>query len=363
MLILTINAGSSSLRLSLFEPSGVGWVRLAEAHYDDNDASRLNEFLASVDIAQIGRVVHRVVHGGTGLATPTLINARVEREIERLIPLAPLHNPVALRWMRVCRELLGEKIVQVALFDSGFYQSLPDVARHYALPRQLSQRYGIRRYGFHGIAHRAMWLRWRKIKPELAGGGRVISIQLGSGCSITAIKDGQVVDTSMGFSPLEGLVMATRSGDLDPGVVLFLQREAGLDVQAVEQLLSEKSGLLGVSGCSGDMRELLVSKSPDAQLAVELYCYRVRKYIGAYLAVLGGVDGVLIGGGVGENSALVREKIFNGMAWLGIALQTNANESLEASERCISLPEKRSEVWVIAVDEASVMVEEALALF
>ncbi len=363
MLILTINAGSSSLRLNLFEQSGVERVRLAAAHYDDNEASRLSDFLASIDIIQIGRVVHRVVHGGAELTTPTLINARVEKEIERLIPLAPLHNPIALRWIRVCRELLGEEIPQVALFDSGFYQSLPDVARHYALPRQLSERYGIRRYGFHGLAHRAMWLRWCEIKPALTRGGRVISIQLGSGCSITAIRDGRVVDTSMGFSPLEGLVMATRSGDLDPGVVLFLQREAGLDVRAVEQLLSEESGLLGVSGCSGDMRELLASNSPDAQLAVDLYCYRIRKYIGAYLAVLGGVDGVLIGGGVGENSARVRAEIISEMAWLGITLQVSSNEQRGGGERCISLPESASEVWVIAVDEASVMVEEALTVF
>ncbi len=363
MLILTINAGSSSLRLSLFEQSGVARVRLSAAHYDDNEVSRLSDFLASVDIAQLGRVVHRVVHGGAELAAPSLINAQVEKEIERLIPLAPLHNPLALRWIRACRELLGEHVPQVAVFDSGFYQSLPAVASHYALPRDLSQRYGIRRYGFHGIAHRAMWLRWCEIRPELARGGRVISMQLGSGCSITAIKDGQVVDTSMGFSPLEGLVMATRSGDLDPGVVLFLQREVGLDLQAVERLLSEESGLSGLSGGSGDMRELLLSDHPDAQLAVELYCYRIRKYIGAYLAVLGGADAILIGGGVGENSAQVRAKILNGMAWLGITLQAKPHQQTDKGAFRISRSESASEVWVIAVDEASVMIDEALTVF
>ena len=363
MLILTINAGSSSLRLSLFAENNNGLEQLAEVHHDVidvSDQSQLGDFIASVDVAEIGLVVHRVVHGGARFTAPCLVNAAVEEEIERLMPLAPLHNSVAMVWIRHARHLLGERVPQVAVFDTAFYQSLPEVANTYALPHELCQQYGIRRYGFHGIAHQAMWQRWRKIKPEINNGGRVISLQLGSGCSITAIDQGSPVDTSMGFSPLGGLVMATRSGDLDPAVVIYLQREAGLSSEKIEQMLNKQSGLLGVSGYSGDMRMLLNSTSPEAELAVDLYCYRVRKYIGAYLAVLGGVDAILFGGGVGENSALVRAKILQSMEWLGVELTPDLNDNVDGKETCISAIESKADVWVVPVDEALVMAHEAM---
>ncbi len=365
MSILTINAGSSSLRLSLFEQQGAVLALLAEQHYDvaDNfNPSLLEAFAASAEAGKITLVVHRVVHGGTRFTTPCLIDAEVEAEIERLIPLAPLHNPPALAWIRTARGLLGEQVPQVAVFDTAFYRSLPEVATDYALPRELCQRHGIRRYGFHGIAHRAMWQRWREIRPEVKNGGRVISLQLGSGCSITAIDQGVPVDTSMGFSPLEGLVMATRSGDFDPAIVVFLQREAGLNSEQIERMLNHQSGLRGVSGISGDMRVLLESGSTGARLAIDLYCYRIRKYIGAYSMVLGGIDAILFGGGVGENSPQVRARILQGMAWLGVELDSTNNESGIGGEHCITAAQSRAEVWVIAVDEASVMVREALAV-
>ncbi len=257
------------------------------------------------------------------------------------------------------RRLLGEQVTQVAVFDTEFYQSLPEVAASYALPRELCQRHGIRRYGFHGIAHRAMWHRWREIRPEIKDGGRVISVQFGSGCSITAIDSGVPADTSMGFSPLEGLVMATRSGDLDPAVITFLQSEAELSAEEIERILNKQRGLLGLSGDSSDMR-VLDSVSPEAHLAVDLYCYRVRKYIGAYLAVLGGVDAILFGGGVSENSSRVRARILQGMEWLGMELDQVHNDNSAGKEMYISAAEGQSEVWVIPVDEAGVMAREAL---
>lgn len=365
MTVLTINAGSSSLRLSLFRQIGTRLVRLDELHHgsiDDADPSLLGDFISSVDAAEITLVVHRVVHGGTRFTTLCLIDAMVEDEIERLIPLAPLHNPPALVWIRLARRLLGEQTTQVAVFDTAFYQSLPEVAASYALPLELCRRHGIRRYGFHGIAHRAMWQRWREIRPEIKDGGRVISVQLGAGCSITAIDHGAPVDTSMGFSPLEGLVMATRSGDLDPAITTYLQREAGLSAEEIERVLNKQSGLLGLSGNSGDMRVLLDSGSPEAELAVDLYCYRVRKYIGAYMAVLGGVDAILFGGGVGENSSQVRAKILQGMEWLGVEPDPVRNDNTVGKEACISAAEGQGEVWVIPVDEASVMAREALEI-
>jgi len=365
MTLLTINAGSSSLRLSLFAQTGNSLERRAEVHLDsvnEHELPLLSDFITSVDATEITLVVHRVVHGGLLLTAPCLIDPTVEEEIERLIPLAPLHNPSALIWIRAARRLLGEEMPQVAVFDTAFYRSLPEVAATYALPRDLCRDYAIRRYGFHGIAHQAMWNRWRKIRPAIRSGGRVISVQLGAGCSVTAIDHGAPVDTSMGFSPLEGLVMATRSGDLDPTVITYLQRQAGLSADELEQMLNKQSGLLGLSGDSGDMRLLLNSDSSDAQLAVDLYCYRVRKYIGAYLAVLGGVDAILFGGGVGENSSQVRMKILQGMAWLGVDLDRVRNDNATGTEACISTAESQSEVWAIPVDEALMMASDAVAI-
>ncbi|NOX93189.1 MAG: acetate/propionate family kinase [Gammaproteobacteria bacterium] len=365
MSVLAVNAGSSSLRLSLFVQTEDGLERLAGVHHsgiDIPDSSLLERFIASFDAVEITQVVHRVVHGGERFTMPCLIDAAVETEIERLIPLAPLHNSVALEWIRLARGLFGEQVPQVAVFDTAFYHSLPKVAATYALPRELCQELGIRRYGFHGIAHRAMLSRWQEIRPEVKDGGRVISVQLGSGCSITAINHGVPVDTSMGFSPLEGLLMATRSGDVDPMVVTCLQRQAGLNIEEVERLLNKQSGLLGVSGESHDMRVLLNSDSPDAELAVNLYCYRIRKYIGAYLAVLGGADAILFGGGVGENSPQVRAKILQGMEWSGVQLNLFDNDNAAGKEICISAVTGKTEVWVIPVDEAQVMALDAVTI-
>lgn len=362
MRILAVNAGSSSLRLALFEQRNGSTAGIRNAHYgvgEIDDTAPLADMVG--DQGDVALTVHRVVHGGR-YSRARVIDAEVEREIERYAPVAPLHNPAALRWIRACRALTGQDVPHVAVFDTAFYHGLPEVAAHYALPPAVSERHGIRRYGFHGIAHQAMWRQWRAARPDVECGGRVISLQLGGGCSATAVARGRPVDTSMGFTPLEGLMMTTRSGDVDPGVLTYLQREAGWDANRLEQVLTRDSGLAGVSGTSGDMRELLESDEPRASLAVDMFCYRARKYIGAYLAVLGGADGILFGGGIGEHSPKVRRRIVQGLEGFGIVTDQVANEHMTDAGGVISTADSPIELRVTPVDEAKVMVEEALEL-
>ncbi|MDI6735257.1 MAG: acetate/propionate family kinase [bacterium] len=361
MTILTINAGSSSLRLALFTTKGDGVEVLAVKKYkleEINSSTVLSEFIQGQENVSI--ITHRVVHGGTKFVESCLIDTAVEEEIARLSPLAPLHNPFALKWIQICRAIFGQDIPQVAVFDTAFYSTLPEVATIYALPQTLCSQHHIRRYGFHGIAHKTMWSRWQAIHPELQNGGKIISLQLGAGCSITAVQHGKAIDTSMGFSPLEGLMMATRSGDIDPGLIPYLQRSCGLSIEQVEELLNHSSGLLGVSGISNDMRLLLKSNLQQAKLAVKLFCYRAKKHIGAYLSVLQGADAIVFGGGIGENAPEVRRLILEDMEWLGIILDNQANYGIIGKEGCLSSPKSKIEVWVIPVDEAYAMAREAI---
>jgi acetate kinase len=351
MTLLTVNTGSSSVRLAAFTSRS---ERIADAHYsghtDKSPAMQLRAFLQEHDLHDITLVVHRVVHGGTTLTRHSIIDAKVEMAIERLNPLAPLHNPRALAWIRACRKLMGSAVQQIAVFDTAFYADLPEVAATYALPHAFCEQHDLYRYGFHGLAHQTMWEYWRERNPGHLN-GRVISLQLGAGCSATAVVNGEPRDTSMGFSPLEGLMMATRCGDLDPGLLLYLQKAGHLDVHALEELLNEASGLLGVSGISGDMRILLESDDPNAALAVDLYCYRARKYIGAYLAALGGADAILFGGGVGENAPLIREKILQDMQWCGIGLDPDKNRQAGSAGGRIDAGSGGVQVWVAPVNE------------
>lgn len=364
MHLLTLNTGSSSVRLAAFvgvHGSAVA-PRASARHALGHEAPPrlLRRFLDECRLDGVDAVAHRVVHGGQHLTRACLIDADVEAEIGRLAPLAPLHNPVALDWIRVCRDLFGDSVPQVAVFDTAFFASLPPVARHYALPRALTDQYGLRRYGFHGLAHQGMWRRWCVLRPDLTQGGRVISFQLGAGCSAAAVLHGAPCDTSMGFSPLEGLVMATRSGDVDAGLLTYVQEHAALSPPASAAMLNRESGLRGIAGES-DMQKLLARDDAEAQLAIELYCYRARKYLGAYLAVLGGVDGILFGGGVGENAPEIRARILDGMQWAGIALDEDANRHA-GTEAPIARPTSKADIRVIAVDEAAILAQEALAL-
>jgi acetate kinase len=368
MIVLTVNAGSSSIRLAALEQAAGQMRCIAAIHGTQPGPARedaLRNLLSRLDGARVDVVAHRVVHGGDSLVDACIIDAPVEAEISRLAPLAPLHNPAAVAWLQACRAVLGTQVPQVAVFDTAFYAQLPPVARTYALPRELSERLHLRRFGFHGLAHQGMLRRWRELEPGVTADARVISLQLGAGCSITATRGGIPVDTSMGFSPLEGLMMATRSGDVDPGLLLYLQRTQSLTPENLEHMLNSDSGLLGVSGISADMKLLLESDAPAARLAVALYCHRARKYVGAYLAVLGGADAILIGGGVGENAPAVRERILGELQWAGIDLDPALNRAAAGVEARISAAGRPSgtcgtSIWTVAVNESVILAEEAL---
>lgn len=308
-------------------------------------------------------VGHRVVHGGDRFIKPTLINDEVIEAIEALSYLVPLHNMPSLMAIRATRKSLGRTVPMVAVFDTAFHHTLPEHASRYAIPQELTLKRHIRRYGFHGLAHQYMTERYAAITSKLIEQTKLITLQLGNGCSATAVKGGRSVDTSMGFTPLEGLMMGTRSGDVDPSLVGFLSRSENLRVQEVEHLLNTQSGLLGVSGHSKDMRELLEAERQGdnrASLAVEMFCYRARKYIGGYIAAVGGVDAVVFGGGIGENSPEVRTRICNGMEWFGLKLDHKRNAATIGFEAQISSDDARVHAYVITVDEELIIVRDTV---
>jgi acetate kinase len=361
MKLVVVNTGSTSIKLQALQVTGDSAGRLHSARHDDTDADPrelVRDFVSEAGAPDA--LVHRVVHGGKDLTASCIIDDAIEQRIEQLGELAPLHNPLALRWIRTCRQEL--EVPQVAVFDTAFFAALPVVAKSYAVPRDLPEKRDIRRYGFHGIAHQAMWRRWCELRPDLPAGGRLITMQLGGGCSITAIRNGEPQDTSMGFSPAEGLMMATRCGDIDAGAIVHLMRNQVMAPDIVEELINEQSGLLGLSGKSADMRELIDDSDPAAQEAVELYCYRLRKYIGAYLAVLGGADGIVFGGGVGEHIPQVRERALVNMEWCAIELEEEANRAASGEEARISASASAVDVRVIPTDETRILAGEAYAL-
>jgi acetate kinase len=364
--ILTINAGSSSVRFALVDSDGEAVQTIASRHegaHPTDRAGTLERFLSPEGQPPPDAVAHRIVHGGRRFVQPVLLDASVTRALEELTPLAPLHIPEALAWSRAAGDVLGSAVPQICVFDTAYFADLPKVASTYAIPKGLAERHGIRRFGFHGLAHKALWRRWTELRPDLSGGGRLVSLQLGSGCSAAAIRRGAPLDTSMGFTPIEGLVMSTRSGDLDPGVLLTLQRREGLDPDALERLLDHESGLLGISGSSGDMRKLAAEpENPAARLAIDVFCQRVRKYAGAYLAVLGGADGIVFGGGIGENSPDVRARCLSGLEPLGIVLDEEANRATIGRDGRISPVRSAIDLEVVVADEAGEMAREAASL-
>jgi acetate kinase len=361
MSVLTINSGSTSVKLALYGRTDRGDVTRLCMLPSPGDGDPHAELLkASQQIGvQPQTVVHRIVHGGDVFAQPVRIDAQVITSIERLSELAPLHNPQALRWVHAALSVWPDAS-QVAVFDTAFFRHLPRVAAEYALPPGLGAEQGVRRYGFHGLAHQAMWEKWCTLYPGLDRGGRLITVQLGGGCSITALNQGRPMDTSMGFSPLEGLVMATRSGDVDPAVVAFLQQKLGATGETVVAWLNEQSGLLGISGSDANPSALLASADPRAQFALDLYCYRLRKFIGAYLAVLGGCDGIVFGGGVGEHVPEIRDRALRGQEWAGIVIDPALNMAARGGTACISPVTATAKVYAMAVDEESILARAAL---
>ncbi len=307
-------------------------------------------------VADIDAVGHRVVHGGERFRTSVRIDDDVLRQLEDMIHLAPLHNPYNIRCIRAVREVLGSGLPQVAVFDTAFHTSLPEHAYLYALPYQLYRRYKLRRYGFHGTSHRYVAWRYRRLLDIPKEEVRIVTLHLGNGASACAIDGGSSIDTSMGFTPLEGLVMGTRSGDVDPAVLDYIAGKEGMSLREIGGMLNRQSGLLGISGLTHDMRDLLaeVEEHDDrrARLAIEIFCYRAKKYIGAYLAALGGADGIVLTGGIGENSPEVRRRILEGLEWLGIEVDADANASMvDGAMGRITVEGARLPVWVIPTDE------------
>ena len=367
MIVVTVNSGSTSVKLGAYEltpdaePKRIASAHHPVGHSTPSAARRplLQEFLAQL---RPDAVAHRVVHGGTRFTRPTRIDETVLTQLGELSELAPLHNPTALSWIEAAKQVCSPDVLQVAAFDTAFFADLPRVASEYAVAPHIGTDHGVRRYGFHGLAHEAMLRRWQQRHAELSGGGRLITLQLGGGCSVAAISGGRPLDTSMGFSPLEGLVMATRCGDIDAAVVPHLQRRLARSGDEIVESLNREAGLAGLSGASGELSSLLSTEDPRARFAVDLYCYRARKYIGGYLTVLGGCDGIVFGGGVGEHVPAIRAQILTGMQWAGIELDAAANGACRGQEGRIALSKSRVCVEVIPVDEDQALTAAARAV-
>jgi acetate kinase len=305
------------------------------------------------DISQIEAVGHRVVHGGERFSASVMIDDEVEKTIQQCSELAPLHNPHNLRGYLVARKVMPQ-VPQVAVFDTAFHQTMPPKAYLYGMPYTYYRRYRIRRYGFHSPSHRYVAFRCREILGKDKGEANLITAHLGNGCSITAIEKGKSIDTSMGFTPLEGLIMGTRCGDIDPAIILYLMSKDELTLHDMSTLLNRFSGLYGISANSNDMRELIAAAAEgdkQAEVAIEAFCYRLRKYIGAYTAALGHVDGLVFTGGIGENAPLVREKACQGLAELGYEIDPARNQEAVGETSEISTDSSRIRIFVIPTNE------------
>ena len=306
--------------------------------------------------SQIHAVGHRVVHGGERFTRSMLLDEESIRHIEKLNDLAPLHNAANARGIRIIQDLLGQALPQVAVFDTSFHQSLPERAFLYAIPYQYYKRHAVRRYGFHGTSHRYVAMRYRSLRNLPEEDTNIITMHLGNGCSACAIQAGKSVDISMGLTPLEGLVMGTRSGDVDPALEMFIAAREGISAPEVESMLNNQSGLLGLSGLTHDMRKLLAEARDKndrrAQLAIDVFCYRARKYIGAYLAAMRGADAIVFTGGIGENSPEIREQICDGLQWMGLTVDPHLNRSQgDGREGPIHQTGSRLQAYVVPTDE------------
>ncbi|MGQ9699397.1 MAG: acetate kinase, partial [Armatimonadota bacterium] len=320
-------------------------------------------------LSEITAVGHRVVHGGERFSAPAVIDNEVEAAIRECAELAPLHNPPNLTGIQACRQLFQERGLpvppQVAVFDTAFHQTLPAYAYRYAIPERLYKEWRIRRYGFHGTSHQYVDMRareWLSRAGRDTRDAKVVTCHLGNGCSISAVRGGRCVDTSMGMTPLEGLVMGTRSGDIDPAIVTVLMDRYGMSADEVDNLLNKRSGLLGLSGLSSDMRDVesaMANGDAKAALAFEVFCYRAKKYVGAYAAALGGLDALVFTAGIGENSPAVRERICQGLEFLGVEIDPELNSSAQRGERSIGRAGARAAVLVIPTDEEWMIAKQA----
>lgn len=381
MTVLVVNCGSSSLKTAIVDPdtgavgASAAVERIGEASPSMRVGAETREVAAPDHAAALALVFealdgvlaggtagivavgHRVVHGGERFDAPVRIDDAVEQAIEALFELAPLHNPANLAGIRAARRLLPD-VPHVAVFDTAFHGTLPRRARAYALPVELAARHGIRRYGFHGTSHAFVARRAAEFLGRDFRDLRIVTCHLGSGCSVAAVEYGRSVETSMGMTPLEGLVMGTRAGDIDPGVLLHLMRVEGLDVDGLDALLNRRSGLAGLSGVGNDMRDIearAAAGDDDCRMALHVFCHRVRKYIGAYAAVMGGVDAIVFTAGIGENSATVRHTVAQRLEFLGAVLDEDANRDARATDAApvvpVSAPNSRVALLAVRTDE------------
>ncbi len=395
MIILCINSGSSSIKYQLFNMDGevclakglldklnmakssLSHEAIGKAKYEiETDPLNYEAALklaidALLDsnhgvinsIDEISAVGHRVVHGAEKFSKSTIITEEVEATIRECFQLAPLHNPPNLMGFLACKRILPN-IPHVAVFDTAFHQTMPEHAYLYAIPYRLYTEYSIRRYGFHGTSHRYVANRAEKLLGKSLEALKIITCHLGNGCSIAAVSEGRSVDTSMGLTPLEGLVMGTRSGDIDPALVFFLMDRLGMDFQQVDNLLNKESGLLGISGKSRDVRDLLkASENGDrrSKLALKIFCYRVRKYIGAYAAAMGGLDAVIFTAGIGENAVQLRKDICEDLEFMGIEFDPEKNKS-EEREKFINTENSKVKVLIIPTNEELLIARDTLEI-
>lgn len=390
MKILVINTGSSSLKFRLFKYSDlkllakglverigerrqtfkISWddkEKKMEVRAEDHRASfklvidelTSDEYGLIKDISEIKGVGHRVVHGAEKFAHTVLIDNEVIEMLKECIPLAPLHNPANLAGIYAAKAIIGD-VPNIGVFDTAFHHTLDKKAFLYALPYEYYEKMRIRRYGFHGTSHKFVSLRVYELLNQKPEGIRMITCHLGNGASLAAVKDGISIDTSMGMTPLEGVVMGTRSGDFDPAIILFIMRQEGLSVDEVDKVINKKSGLLGLSGISNDIRDVETAADKGnerAKLAIDVYCYRIKKYIGAYAAAMEGLTDLVFTAGLGENDPIVREKSCKGLEFLGIKLDPDKNNKPN-SERLISVDDSKVRVWIIPTDEELMIARE-----
>lgn len=353
-----------SQALVSFRSAGGAVSKLAEPLRDHRQAlDRILRWVLSPEaglpglgaLSGIHAVGHRVVHGGERFQRSVRIDRAVIEGIEECVELAPLHNPANLKGIRACQELLGEGVPQVAVFDTAFHATMEPAAYLYGIPYNLYRRYRIRRYGFHGTSHRYIAYRYRRWAGLEKAAVNLISLHLGNGCSACAVQGGRSIETSMGFTPLEGLLMGTRSGDLDPSILEFLHLKEGMSLAEIDMMLNKQSGLLGVSGLTSDMRELLEEEAEHgdrrARLAIEMFCRRVRKYIGAYLALLNGAEAIVFTGGIGQNSPRIREQVCQGLDGLGLELDPGRNLALGPEGGIISKDHSRVRILALPTNE------------
>ncbi len=357
MTFLVVNCGTSSIKITIFDE---GLKRIKEEHLNVSSdyPSAIMKMEFPTSLKGIG---HRVVHGGERYIDATLITPAIEKDLQELSKLAPLHNPPALSGIDTMQKLFPH-VPQIAVFDTAFHAHLPPKAAYYPIPWELSQKHKIKRYGFHGIAHAFSWKTYSRANDKQ----RVITLHLGSGCSMTAIRSGVSLDTTMGFTPLDGLMMATRSGEIDPAVVAYLCEKEGKTPDEIISLLNHRSGLHGVSEASADMEKILALDTPQAKLAVEMFVYHIQKKIGAFLAVLEGVDVLIFSGGIGENSWDIRQKIAQSLSWYDVALDEKKNRACvhpsPGEIQCISKAGSKIALYVVGSDENQLIVEEVQLL-